>query len=134
VWPAARTGPVASQAPLQPKTDYDKAGYAKPTFIALPSSHPREPLPSYHSQGLRVDRRRINIDDDQPPSGATSSASTASPERNKLSALSSSEQTATQVTSSSSAYPVRNIKSPYDRTGPLPDPTRQEVRIELHTP
>ena len=62
------------------------------------------------------------------------SASTSSPEKNRLSAISFSQQTATPITASSSAYPDRNLKSPYDRIGPLHDLTRQDGRQDLETP
>jgi acetyltransferase-like isoleucine patch superfamily enzyme len=72
--------------------------------------------------------RRINIDD-KPLSGATSSASTASAEKNGLSASSFSGYTATPLTASSSAYPDLDTENPYNGVN-LP----RDRRTELHTP
>lgn len=57
----------------------------------------------------------------------------ASPDNNRLSAISYAQQTPTPVTASSSAYPGRQLKSPYERVGPLHDLSRQEQRHEPDT-
>lgn len=121
--------------PLQSKTDYESAGYSQSS--PYPSQHlahqRREPLPGSRGQGgLRVDPqhgRPINMDlDDHPSASTIPSASVTSPENSRLSAISYSQQTPTPITASSSAYPDRNIKTLYERVGPLHDLSRQEGR------
>ena len=122
---------------LLSKSDSDKPICAQPAFIATPPPNPqrKEPPPGYCGKASRDDPHygRFNIDDGQPPSGATSSASIANPRKHRLSAVSFGSQIATLVTSSSSVYP-RHTQSPYERIDPLHDPTRQGGRTELDNP
>ena len=133
-WP--KTEQKQAPIPLQSKTEYESVGYNQSSYNPQHIGHARrEPLPGYRGQTLRVDPqhgRPLNIDDDQPASGMTS-ASVGSPENNRLSAISYSQQTPTPVTASNSAYPDRGLKNAYDRVGPLHDLTRQEPRQDSDT-
>jgi acetyltransferase-like isoleucine patch superfamily enzyme len=73
------------------------------------------------------------MDDDQPSASTIPSASVASPENNRLSAISYSQQTPTPITASSSAYPDRQLKNAYERVGPLHDLSRQDQRQDSDT-
>ncbi|TVY40602.1 putative maltose O-acetyltransferase [Lachnellula occidentalis] len=127
-WP--KTEQKHQNIPLQSKTDYENAyGQSNP----YPSHHlghaRREPLPGYRGQGLRVDPqhgRPIGLDDDQPSASTIPSASVTSPENSRLSAISYSQQTPTPITATSSAYPDRGLKTPFERLGPLHDLSRQD--------
>lgn len=135
-WPKTeqKTAPV----PLQSKTEYENSPYsASSSYSPHHLSQPRrEPLPGYRGQNLRVDPqhgRNMGMDDDQPSASTIPSASAASPENNRLSAISYNQQMPTPITASSSAYPDRQMKNVYDRVGPLHDPLRQEQRAESDT-
>lgn len=126
--------------PLQSKTEYENAGYQSSPYASQHLGQPRrEPLPGYRGQGLRVDPqhgRPVVIDDEQPSASTIPSASVASPESSRLSAVSYSQQMPTPVTATTSAYPDRQLKNAYERVGPLHDLTRQETRqdTEASTP
>ncbi|KAE8445272.1 hypothetical protein EG329_013510 [Mollisiaceae sp. DMI_Dod_QoI] len=135
-WP--KTEQKAAPIPLQSKTEYENSPYsATSPYAQHHLSQPRrEPLPGYRGQNLRVDPqhgRHIGLDDDQPSASTIPSASVASPENNRLSAISYNQQIPTPVTASSSAYPDRQPKNAYDRVGPLHDLSRQEPRPESDT-
>jgi len=72
------------------------------------------------------------MDDDTPSASTMPSASIASPENNRLSAISYSGQTPTPI-SANSTYSDRAIKSAYERVGPLHDLSRQEPRQDADT-
>ncbi|KUJ15662.1 uncharacterized protein LY89DRAFT_90811 [Mollisia scopiformis] len=137
-WP--KTEQKAAPIPLQSKTEYENSPYSASSpysqhHLAQPR---REPLPGYRGQTLRVDPqhggRNMNMDDDQPSASTIPSASVASPENNRLSAISYNAQIPTPITASSSAYPDRQPpKNVYDRVGPLHDLSRQEPRTESDT-
>jgi len=98
-----------------------------------PADQPRRELPGYRGQTLRVDPshgRPLAYDDEQPSASTIPSASVGSPETNRLSAISYSGQMATPITASSSAYPGRQLESPYKRLGPLHDQSRLDQRSE----
>jgi acetyltransferase-like isoleucine patch superfamily enzyme len=75
----------------------------------------------------------MGMDDDQPSASTIPSASVASPENNRLSAISYNQQIPTPITAGSSAYPDRQSKNVFDRVGPLHDLSRQEPRAESDT-
>lgn len=130
-WPKQDQKP--NPIPLQSKIEYENSPYAAaPSPYSLHPGHRREPLPGYRGQNLRVDPQHGRYLDDEAVSASTiPSASVASPETNRLSAVSYTGQMPTPVTASSSAYPDRQLKTPYDRVGPLHDPSRQEQRPDL---
>ncbi len=121
---------------LQSKTEYENSPYSQPSPYPPPQlSQPRRELPGYRGQNLRVDPQhgRHNMEDEAPSASTIPSASVASPENNRLSAISYSQQLPTPLTASSSAYPDRTPKSAYERVGPLHDLSRQEPKQELDT-
>lgn len=125
-WP--KTEQKQAPVPLQSKTDYESpAPYSQPAPYGPQLVPPRrEPLPGYRGQTLRVDPhhgRPIGMEDEQPSASTIPSASVASPEVNRLSAI-SYQQTPTPTSASTSAYP----KSDYQRLGPLHDIGRQDMR------
>lgn len=134
-WP--KTEQKAAPIPLQSKTEYENSPYSSSSPYAPHLSQPRrEPLPGYRGQNLRVDPqhgRHIGMDDEQPSASTIPSASVASPENNRLSAISYNQQIPTPVTASSSAYPDRQPKNAYDRVGPLHDLSRQDPRADSDT-
>ncbi|PMD27467.1 hypothetical protein NA56DRAFT_237062 [Hyaloscypha hepaticicola] len=134
-WP--KTEQKQAPIPLQSKTEYENSPYTQSSPYATHIGHPRrEPLPGYRGQTLRVDPqhgRPIGLDDDHPSASTIPSASVASPENNRLSAISYAQQTPTPITAVSSAYPDRQLKNAYERVGPLHDLTRQDPRPDSDT-
>ncbi|PMD44253.1 hypothetical protein L207DRAFT_276473 [Hyaloscypha variabilis F] len=117
-WP--KTEQKQAPIPLQSKTEYENSPYTQSSPYASHLGHPRrEPLPGYRGQTLRVDPqhgRPIGLDDDQPSASTIPSASVASPENSRLSAISYAQQTPTPITAVSTAYPDRQLKNAYERS------------------
>ncbi|KAG0645813.1 Maltose transacetylase [Hyphodiscus hymeniophilus] len=131
-WP--KTEQKQPPIPLQSKTDYEAPGYSQSSYQPHSMAPRREPLPGYRGQTLRVDPqhgRPHGMDDDQPSASTIPSAT--SPENNRLSAISFSQQTPTPISAVNSAYPDRQLKNAYERPGPLHDPSRQEPRQDSDT-
>jgi acetyltransferase-like isoleucine patch superfamily enzyme len=66
------------------------------------------------------------MEDKQSRSG-TPNSSTGSPENNRLSATSLGMQTPTPITASNSSFPDHGLKSIYERSFPVLEPTRQDT-------
>ncbi|RDW60942.1 hypothetical protein BP6252_12325 [Coleophoma cylindrospora] len=137
-WP--KTEQKQAPVPLQSKNDYESplSAYSQHSpFSNQAPAPPRRDLPAYRGQQLRVDPQhgRTMGPEDNQPSATISSASTTSPEHNRLSAISYQGQTATPISASTSAYPDRLPKTDFPRAGPLHDHTRQDPKPqELATP
>lgn len=95
----------------------------------------REPLPSYRGQPLRIEPpqgRPLFTDDDRPTASTLPSASVASPDNNKLSALSTAYTSTpanvfpTPVSAAPVPFPERSAPKEYQRVPPLHDLTRTE--------
>lgn len=136
-WPKTET----KQAPvlLQSKTEYENSPYSTAGSYILPSmsgSQRREPLPGQRGQSLRIDPqhdRPSDLDDDHSNgssilSGAVNSV--ASPDTNRLPAISYAQQSPTPVTATSTNFPDRHPKNIYEHTIPLHDVMRQESRLD----
>ena len=110
--------------PLQSKNEFEQAPYSSTSpYSNSPNANARrEPLPGYRGQSLRVDpQHRKPTEEEQ-----LSTASALSPENNRLSAVSFSQQNPTPISASNSVYAERHAKSDYQRMGHDPSRSEQE--------
>lgn len=123
-WPKAeaKPGPVARPS----KTDYDALEYSSPA-TPYGSHGRREPLPGHRGQVLRVDPLLRGPHDEEPMS---TTASAVSPDKNRLSAVSFSQQTPTPVSATNTVYADRHASRDYGRIASIQEGAPPRVDVE----